>query len=175
MTVVKILPLDRPHGEGEELHLLSGCAIDHDGPANVTKYFTPTIEELPSTAGAATGVSHVISQPNASGSGSAVAGGRRTASFRGRLMRGAKVASSEEGYKFYVLEKEPDREEEGDAADDADVGASNGTTGGDWRIVGSAEHINYWKHHVPVDPATDAVYRAMGWLRTAKALHSDDD
>lgn len=171
MTVVKILPLDRPQGEGGELHLLSGCAIDHDGPANVAKYFTSTIEELPSTAGAATGVS----QHNASGSGSAVAGGRRTASFRGRLMQGAKVASSEEGYTFYVLEKEPDREEEGDAADDADGGAGDGTMGGDWRIVGSAEHINYWKHHVPVDPATDAVYRAMGWLRTAKVLHSDDD
>jgi len=88
-------------------------------------------------------------------------------------MRGGKVSSSEAGYKFYVLEKEPERER---GEEDEDAGAEDGrSTGGDWRVVGSAQQISYWKHHVPVDPATDAVYRAMGWLRTAKALHSDDD
>ena len=51
MAVVPILAQRRDDGDhaedrsGEELHLLNGVSVDHDGPANVSKYFLPSIQE----------------------------------------------------------------------------------------------------------------------------------
>lgn len=177
--MVNILPQRRSDDADQlqsELHLLSGCSIDHNGVANVASYFTPTIED-------ATDVASASSVPSAASSAVASTSklanlnivGRQTASFRGRLMRGAKVAS-EAGYKFYVLVNEVEREPEDDEEEDdedRDEGEGSQATGCDWRIIASADNISYWKHHVPVDPGTDAVYRAMSWVRTADALHSE--
>lgn len=182
MAVVPILPPAGENGDhaeaGEraELHLLSGVKIDHDGPANVSKYFSPTVEESAhhKSSGDAKGASNAMDAADGTAASTSQdrhveSIERRTGSFRGRLLRGAKV-SCEDGYKLYVVEKEPssDREE-----DDEGEAEPRGRGNGAYRIIGSTDACTYWKHHVPVDPSTDALYRAMKWVNVAGVLHGD--
>jgi hypothetical protein len=75
------------------------------------------------------------------------------------------------------MEKESDTanggaDEGGDADDDGEEDAETKERDGTvYRIVDSRESFMYWKHHVPVDPSTDALYRAMQWVGVAGALH----
>ena len=186
MTVVPILAARRDD-EGSspaELHLLNGVSVEHDGPANVSKYFLPTIEVCHAEANVANTMDASAASTGQRQRGEAME--RCTGAFRGRLLRGAKV-TCEDGYKLYVLEKQRDTADgAGDVVDDVvdddvddDVDDRGGEAGGKqgdgdaYRIVGSRKSFTYWKHHVPVDPSTDALYRAMQWVRVAGALHGD--
>ena len=162
MAVVPILGRESREGDqgtdgqddGVELHLINGCSVEYDGPANVSTYFTPSIERQGSTAPSKEGL------------------GQLTASFRGRLLRGATV-TCESGYSLHVMQKElVQGQGEDESNDDGDGAGEAGTA---YRIVSSTDCCSYWKHHVPVDPATDALYRAMAWVSTAQALHGADE
>jgi len=180
MAVVPILAQRRDDGDhaedrsGEELHLLNGVSVDHDGPANVSKYFLPSIQEC--HVDMRVGDAKDASAASTSRLQQAETPGWWTGSFRGRLLRGARV-TCEDGYKIYVMEKESDTanggaDEGGDADDDGEEDAETKERDGTvYRIVDSRESFMYWKHHVPVDPSTDALYRAMQWVGVAGALH----
>ncbi len=180
MAVVPILAPRRDDGDHagdkSELHLLNGVSVDHDGPAKVSKYFLPTIEECHVDANAENTIDAPAATTSQLQQGEAI--GRRTGSFRGRLLRGAKV-TCEEGYKVYVMEKESEAADGGgDVGDDVDDDGEGDADRkerdcGVYRIVDSRQSFTYWKHHVPVDPSTDALYRAMQWVRVAGALHGD--
>ena len=88
-------PADEVDDSAKQVHLLTGCSIEYNGPANVETYFKS-------------------SEPSDDTDGEKKGSSFKTAYFRGRLMKGVDVPLPP-GYTMYVCNKE---DETGSASED---------------------------------------------------------
>ncbi|KAJ2781828.1 Ribonuclease H2 subunit C [Coemansia javaensis] len=124
-----------------QLHLLP-CAIDYSGPAKTAAYFLPEAQ----------------------------ADGTYDAAFRGRQLRGIRVALPS-GYTGHVLvEAAAAPAAAGGAFDDGACEAP------EQLALVSAETfaaVTVWEHDRPPLPADDEFVRALAWADVAAGIHAD--
>lgn len=152
-----IVPIEcRVPPEGEEpikhVHLLDGCSIDYNGPANVDTYFKIT-ESSPD--GETNQVDGEKKEPC-----------HKTAYFRGRLLQGVDVPVPS-GYTMYICnETEEDDESASQDTEDESSAKPKYTL-----TQVPVKEFTMWKHHVTPDVETDSFVRGLDWPSLASVLH----